>query len=206
MGSATYNVFLNVPYDKSYENQFVALVAAIVCYGCTPRCALEVPDDSHGRLKKIVGLLKRCEASVHDLSYVRLRREKFRVPRFNMPFEAGIAYRVASERNGKHRKHQVFLLEAVAGRLHESLSDLDGISPQIHRGTCKGTLAAVADCLARREPVSLVDMEAVRRKLAQKVEILKDEESATTVFTTRLFRPMVVMATELAARKKVIRY
>jgi len=107
MGSAADDVFLNVPYDKSYEQQFVALVAALTCFGCKPRCALEVPDDSDGRLKKIVGLLQRCAVSVHDLSYVRLRGERLRVPRFNMPFEAGIAYKVASESNGKHR---VFLL------------------------------------------------------------------------------------------------
>jgi hypothetical protein len=120
-----------------------------------------------------------------------------------MPFEAGIAYKVASESNGKHR---VFLLEAVAGRLHESLSDLDGINLQIHRGTCKGTLAAVADCFARKDPVSLEDMEAVRRQLAQGVKLLKAREGALTVFETRLFRPMVAMATGLAKRQKVIAY
>ena len=37
------DVFLNVPFDKAYERQFVALIAALVAIGRTPRCVLELP-------------------------------------------------------------------------------------------------------------------------------------------------------------------
>jgi len=37
------DVYLNVPFDKAYERQFVALIAALVAIGRTPRCVLELP-------------------------------------------------------------------------------------------------------------------------------------------------------------------
>ena len=83
------SVFINSPFDTSYERQFVALLAAIISIGRTPRCVLEVPGGP-GRLSKIFDLLRECEVSVHDLSRVGLPA------RFNMPFELGLAFAVAN--------------------------------------------------------------------------------------------------------------
>src|SRR5437016_5813575 len=79
------DVFLNVPFDKAYERQFVALIAAIVAIGRTPRCVLELPELGRGRLNRLFQHLRQCGVSVHDLSRVGTP------VRFNMPFELGMA-------------------------------------------------------------------------------------------------------------------
>jgi hypothetical protein len=57
-----------------------------------PRSALEIPGPTR-RLDRILELISACRYSFHDLSRVQLSRG---APRFNMPFEAGLA--VASAR------------------------------------------------------------------------------------------------------------
>src|SRR5258707_9226459 len=50
-------VFLNVPFDKSYEPLFVALISALVALGRMPHCVLELPERGRGRLVRIIRLL-----------------------------------------------------------------------------------------------------------------------------------------------------
>ena len=42
-------------------------------------------------LERLFELIERCAFSVHDLSRVELSLHRPRVPRFNMPFELGLA-------------------------------------------------------------------------------------------------------------------
>ena len=86
---------------------------------------LEIPGGTR-RLDRIFGLMQSCEYSVHDMSRVQLDRAKPRTPRFNMPFELGLA--VAWEMMGSGR-HMWFVMEAVNYRLAKSLSDLNGTDP-----------------------------------------------------------------------------
>src|SRR3989442_7239355 len=79
--------FLNVPYDDEYEHLYVALVAGLVAFGLNPRATLELPGPER-RLSRILRLLKSCRYSFHDLSRVQLSHG---APRFNMPFELGVA-------------------------------------------------------------------------------------------------------------------
>ena len=55
-----------------------------------------------------------------------------RTPRFNMPFELGLA--VANHKRTKDGKRQWFVCEARHLRLLKSLSDLNGTDPYIHNG------------------------------------------------------------------------
>ena len=89
-------VFLNLPFDKSYEPLFVAMISAIVAIGRTPRCVLEVPEQGDGRLTRVFNLMRSCSVSLHDLSRVGLP------VRFNMPFELGVAF--ALRRLGSNRR------------------------------------------------------------------------------------------------------
>ena len=43
-------VFLNVPYNRSYERTLVALTAALVAVGRVPRLTFQIPDVGQGRL------------------------------------------------------------------------------------------------------------------------------------------------------------
>jgi len=125
------SVFVNIPFDASYERLYLALIATLTGLGLTPRSVLEVPPHRN-RLERLFALIRRCDASVHELSRVQLSGPKPRCPRFNMPFEAGLAYAAHLIRRG---------LESTPHRLQRSLSDLNGFDPFVHRGTAAPCMA-----------------------------------------------------------------
>ena len=83
-------VFLNIPYDAQFHNLALAYVAGIACFGLTSRATIEVPGGAR-RLDRIIELIGTCTYSIHDLSRVQLDRTMPQTPRFNMPFELGLA-------------------------------------------------------------------------------------------------------------------
>lgn len=80
------------------------------------------------RLKRIYAELKGSLFSIHDLSQVELGGT-LSLPRFNMPFEAGIAY---SMHAAGDQPHHLLLLEAKPYRHNASLSDAAGMDAKIH--------------------------------------------------------------------------
>lgn len=64
------NVFLNCPFDFSYQDLFFAAVFTILACNRQPRCALESLDSGQNRLDKIVGLIRESQYSIHDLSRI----------------------------------------------------------------------------------------------------------------------------------------
>src|SRR5580700_220876 len=87
-------VFLNIPYDPQFARLYLAYITALSAIGFLPRATLGIAGNR--RLDRIARLIESCAYSVHDLSRVQLDRKAPRTPRFNMPFELGIA--VASHR------------------------------------------------------------------------------------------------------------
>jgi len=69
---------------------YVAFVAGLSAFGLIPRATVEIPGRAR-RLDRIVGLLRRCRYSFDDLSRVGIDRGPPPTPRFNMPFELGLA-------------------------------------------------------------------------------------------------------------------
>ena len=126
------SAFLNVPYDRRYENLFLAFIAGLRGFGLTPRATIEITG-SRRRLERITALVQTCQFSFHDLSRVEIDRTPPATPRFNMPFELGLAVALASYRP---RDHEWFVFEANAHRLKKSLSDLDGTDPLYSRRRC----------------------------------------------------------------------
>src|SRR5271168_1602373 len=127
------SVFLNVPYDAEFENLLLAYIVGISAFGFTPRATLEIPFGQR-RLDRILSLIRQSRYSVHDLSRVQLDRNAPRTPRFNMPFELGLAVAWGQA----HPQHKWFVFESVRRRLNKSLSDLDGTDPYIYDGTLGG--------------------------------------------------------------------
>lgn len=138
------DVFFNVPFDAEYEPLYLALIAGLTGLGLVPRCVLEIPADAGTRLDRILGLIKSCSTSLHDLSRVKGTRG---VPRFNMPFEAGLA--IAWAKVAGPRSHRWFVLEAKPFRIQKSLSDLNGFDPLIHGGTAAGVLRSLLNAFGR---------------------------------------------------------
>jgi len=85
-------------------------------------------------LDRIIRLLRSCRYSFHDLSRVSLDRHPPATPRFNMPFELGLA--VTPSRS---TRHEWFVFEEQRHRLMKSLSDLNGTDPHIHDGKPEGS-------------------------------------------------------------------
>lgn len=196
------SVFLNVPFDKKYEPLFVALVTGLVALRRRPRCVLEVPDAGAGRLARILELMRSCAASAHDLSRVTTSGPAGkRVPRFNMPFELGLACALA---HGDGGKHSFVLLEEQPYRLQRSLSDLSGVDPYVHRGTPRGVLSVLSDWLGTHahDPTPR-RMERLFEIVHTRAKQMKRELDQPTVFTPALFRRTTLVAMAVARNMQI---
>jgi hypothetical protein len=192
------SVFLNIPFDERYRSLFVALVAGLTALGRSPRSVLEI-STGRSRLDRICDLIESCGASVHDLSRVTLSGP-LRVPRFNMPFELGIAYTVA-----RRSAHSFFVLEERSHRLQASLSDLNGHDPYIHGGTQTGILRCLLDCFASPSgSPSLGKLQALTLRLSRFVTELQHEQALSHPFNPHLFRQTVKAAARLARAEELI--
>jgi hypothetical protein len=125
------DVFINGPFEKPYERIFLALIAGLVGLNLRPRSVLQI-DTTHDRVRRIWGLLRKCQYFIHDLSKVQLSRKAknkaaFSVPRFNMPFETGLAVALAQTTT-----HEWKILEEKPYRIQQSCSDLNGHEAFIH--------------------------------------------------------------------------
>lgn len=184
--------FLNIPYDHRYERLYLAFIAGLCGFGLIPHATIEIPG-SERRLDRIISLIKRCRYSFHDLSRVEIDRSSLpAAPRFNMPFELGLA--VARQKNLRG-SHQWFVFESVPHRLSKSLSDLDGTDPYIHGATPEGVLRALANALVRtRNPPSFGQLEQLYRELKTAAAKLRRDLEGGSLFEARPFRELVVLA------------
>lgn len=182
-------VFLNIPYDKSYEKLFVGLTAALLSVGCFPRLTFQVPDGGQGRLARIFRLLKSCRISIHELSSLG------RPARFNMPFELGLACAIR-----QRQRHDFVVLERQPHRLDIHLSDLRGIDPKIHYGTVRGAICAVLEVLGRRSAnMDTARVMKVYRRLMRYVPSLKRRHGRVDLYGARIYAELVALSLETAA-------
>jgi hypothetical protein len=135
--------FINLAYVNANEDLFLGLLAGLAGFGLVPVAAMHDPG-SDPQLSRIYRLIEQSVISFHDLSYLRLDPPSPRTPRFNMPFELGLAVAVALSTN---RQHRWFLLEQVTHRAAKSLSDISGTNVQIHDGHAPSVLKAVSNAL-----------------------------------------------------------
>ncbi len=188
------DVFMNIPYDAEYEKLFLALIGGLTGLGLTPRCTLEI-SETKNRLDRICDLIKSCPYSLHDMSRVELSRSNPKVPRFNMPFEAGLA--IAFHKIDD--KHKFYLLETRAHRLQKSLSDLNGYDPQIHNGTVVGMMRVLTNIFNRKgiQPTP-VNLKGIYSDIKKFSDNLKVRDGMTDIYTKRPFSDLVVAARESA--------
>jgi len=187
-------VFINVPFDSSYEPLFVTLVGTLVFLGQEPRCVLEVREKGEGRLVRILELMQACRISIHDLS-------RTGTPvRFNMPFELGLACAI---KIANPTQYEVFVLDAQPYRTDRTLSDYKGRDPLIHGGTCDGMVTCLLDNF--ESPVgSAADFRRAARVLRKSAEVMKRQLRSPSLFRPSLFRLLVAAATEIARDREFI--
>ena len=178
------HVFVNVPFDAECEPLFVALVAGLTAYELVPRTVLEIPPEED-RLDRLRQLIKECGHSVHDLSRVTLDGAP-PVPRFNMPFELGLALGI----HGATPNHRWIIFEQTRHRLTRSLSDLGGYDVEIHDGTPEGILRGLRNRLRKTKPlIRHEDLQALYRELDAAVPRIK--EQCGSLFTHGAFVELV---------------
>lgn len=192
------DVFLNIPYDRQFERLFLAYISGISAFGLSPRATLEIPSSSR-RLERILELIGSCEYSIHDLSRVELDANAPRTPRFNMPFELGLA--VAQQSPAKSPKHKWYVCESMAYRLAKSLSDLNGTDPFIHGGTIAGVFRELCNIFRRpgRQP-SIQQMWTIYNQLRTSLPQILRQAGARSVYTSRVFKDLSVVASASADR------
>ena len=186
--------FLNVPYDRRYEPLYLAFIAGLSGFGLVPRATVEIPT-SDRRLDRIVMLIRDCQYSFHDLSRVQLDRNSPPTPRFNMPFELGLAVDWSL---GAGASHEWFVFESRPHRLSKSLSDLNGTDPYIHEGTVNGLLRGLMNALTRTtHRPELADLGAIYRDLRQAAREIRTERGGS-LFEARAFQDLAVLAQQSA--------
>lgn len=179
------DVFINAPFDRRYERLFVAVITALTAHGFRPRSLLELPATAV-RPDRLLAVIRE-RASIHDLSRVT-RSGPDRVPRFNMPFELGLAVAVA-----RAKRHDWFVFEARPFRLQTSLSDLNGFDPLIHEDDPVGVLRAVSNAFSSRDrnvrlPALVLAFEAMQ-KISRKLE-----KTHGTLYARSAFAALVAAA------------
>jgi hypothetical protein len=195
------SVFLNLPYDRRFKSLYLAYIAGVCAFGMTPRTTLEIPG-SQRRLDRIFNLIRDCPYSIHDLSRVQLDRKRPATPRFNMPFELGLA--VAHEK--LDGKHAWFVFEEVDERLEKSLSDLKGTDVYIHHGKTNSVFAKLGNAFLRHRPRPTVpQMTAIYLGLYNSVPRIMEETGADTLFEARPFQELAALASGLTDRVVVRR-
>jgi hypothetical protein len=140
------NVFINCPFDVRYRRMFRAIVFTVHDTGFVARCALEVSDAAENRLTKIMNIIDDCRYGIHDISRVELDRVT-RLPRFNMPLEAGIflgAKRFGSERQ---KRKSSLILDREQFRYRKFVSDLAGQDIVAHHNDPHQAIRRVRDWL-----------------------------------------------------------
>lgn len=153
-------VFINCPFDTQFKPIFDAIVFAIHDLGFQARHAL-IDDGTAVRIERITQELAESKYSLHDLSRVELGDNK--LPRFNMPFEAGIAYSLHTLKPFG-REHHLCVLEAEKFRYQASISDLAGLDPKAHNNDPTKAIGCVRDFLRKKSTLDLPGATHVARR------------------------------------------
>jgi hypothetical protein len=138
------------------------------------RCALEENDSGDIRLDKLARLIDESTRSIHDLSRIKpIDPATSELPRFNMPFELGLAMGAKRFGGKRHKTDSIKIMVAEPYRLPAYLSDLGGNDPDAHHNEPEKIVKIVRDYLHRSPdgailpgPAKLIEtLTAFRQKL-----------------------------------------
>jgi hypothetical protein len=188
-------VFLNIPYDTQFSRLYLAYITALSAMGFLPRATLGIAGNR--RLDRIATLIESCWYSIHDLSRVQLDRNAPRTPRFNMPFELGLAVAWARA----NPQHKWFVFESVRRRLAKSMSDLDGTDPYVRDCTVRGVMREVCNAFVSpgKQP-TVPEMMKMYRDLRRSLPRILSNAGTRSMFTARVFSDLCLAAAGLRSK------
>jgi hypothetical protein len=141
------SVFINCPFDDEYLPILHALAFVIHDCGFVARLAVEDIGSNETRLDKIVRIVRESKYSIHDISRVELSPNS-PLPRFNMPFECGLA--LGAIRYGSKAGRDFLLMSGEPFQEKITLSDLAGQDPKNHHNDPKLAIGSVRSFLAAK--------------------------------------------------------
>jgi hypothetical protein len=193
-------VFLNLPFDdiEGYEDCFLAYVGGVVGLGLKPRSVLEIPSGGRDRLTRIFRLMRECRYSVHDLSRIQLRARRY--PRFNMPFELGLATALSL---GPRPPHDRYVFASDYRLVQRVASDLGGVDVYEHHGRARGVIMALTNAFVRRHRAATLNPVAVHRQLREWMNVnCRRSRPRRSLYEAAVFRDIVFFATALVRERR----
>lgn len=154
------NVFVNCPFDDEYTPLFEAMIFTILDCGFRPLCARARMNSAELRLDKILDMIRDSRFSIHDLSRTALDARSS-LPRFNMPFELGIALGCSRFGAGKQRLKSIMVLDARRHRYQRFISDIAGQDISEHRNSVPRIITVVRDWLRTESGVEMPGAEFI---------------------------------------------
>lgn len=188
--------FINMPYAPRYERVYLAFLAGLAGFGMVPTAAVKDPS-SRFQLDRIFNLVADSDYSFHDLSHMSLDHAKPHTPRFNMPFELGLAVAVSRLKNPGH---QWFVFDTQRFRVAKALSDLGGVTIRVHDRSPESILRCLVNALDRedRRP-SLRELHAIFSAV-EKVARQMKRQLGQDLFDARPFGELSYAAAQAASR------
>lgn len=187
-------IFLNIPYDKEFENLYLAYIVGVCQLDLVSFITSGLPGGER-RLDKIISLIQSCRYSIHDLSRVEMSATPPATPRFNMPLELGLTI-VWAKLNPK--RHSWSLWETEPRRLQKSMSDLDGTDPYIHTGNIEGVLTELRNAFVRNDAPTVQAMIAAYRLVASEVETILADAGTQNLYAGSVFKELRYLAQKTA--------
>ena len=143
-------VFVNCPFDEPFKPLLDAILFAIHDCGFAARTALEESGSGETRLDKLVRVIGECRFSIHDISRTETTQSS-PLPRFNMPFECGLALGAIRYRRPLRSGSRDFLLMAAEDfQDKRTLSDLAGQDASYHGNDPRRLIKATRRFLASK--------------------------------------------------------
>ena len=140
-------VFVNAPFDQNYLPLLHAILFAIHDCGFIARIAVEDIGSNETRLDKIARIIRESRLSIHDLSRVEVTKDS-PLPRFNMPFECGLA--LGAIRFGARARRDFLLMAAEPYHDKITLSDMAGQDSKSHKNDPKAAVSATRAFLSAK--------------------------------------------------------
>lgn len=125
------SVFVNCPFDKSFEPIMQAMLFCIVYLGMRPRLARERSDAAEVRIDKIIELIEQSRYSIHDLSRAKaMKAGEFY--RLNMPFELGVDHGCRRFKGDPWTDKKLMVIADRQYNYQKALSDIAGNDIETH--------------------------------------------------------------------------
>lgn len=187
-------VFLNIPYDEEFTNLYLAYIVGLYSLGLVPHLASEIPGGAR-RLERILGLIKGCRYSIHDLSRVEIGAKSSATLRFNMPLELGMTITWTALHPNRHTW---FVCEAEPFRLQRSASDLNGMDAYIHDGFSQGVFRELRNAFRRPDAPSVAEMLKIHRSVEVKLRaLILPRAGVGSAYAPAVFRELCLLCSRL---------